>query len=119
MRFKTQQPRGIGKHRMRVRPGEALAGQQFQKLLGAPPSFLPNDIEAVWQIAEHGFVFIEVKPEVAGAARHLLFVNDLDGLVATIAHRGLEPAKREILSNGVRKVTYRDLDGNEMEFGGA
>jgi hypothetical protein len=97
----------------------AAAQAWYRQLFGAPPSFLPNDIEAVWQIAEHRFVFIGEQPERAGTARHLLFVDDLDGLVAAIAERGLDPAKRETLPNGVRKVAYRDPDGNEIEFGGA
>jgi len=50
---------------------------------------------------------------------HTLFVDDLDALVEQIASRGLDPAKRETYSNGVRKTTYRDLDGNEIGFGGA
>jgi hypothetical protein len=32
---------------------------------------------------------------------------------------GLEPDERLTYSNGVRKALYRDLDGNELEFGGA
>ena len=39
-------------------------------------------------------------------------------VVAQIAQRGLEPAKRETYSNGVRKMTYVDPDGNEIGFGG-
>jgi hypothetical protein len=34
--------------------------------------------------------------------------------VARIAERGLVPARRETYSNGVRKVAYRDPDGNEF-----
>ena len=30
----------------------------------------------------------------------------------------LDPAERETYSNGVRKTTYRDADGNEIGFGG-
>ena len=30
-----------------------------------------------------------------------------------------EPDERETYSNGVRKVLYRDPDGNELGFGGA
>jgi hypothetical protein len=48
-----------------------------------------------------------------------LFVDDLDALVAQITGRGLDPAKRETYPNGVRKITYRDADGNEIGFGGA
>jgi hypothetical protein len=46
-------------------------------------------------------------------------VDDLDALVAQIADQGVEPSKRETYSNGVRKVTYHDPDGNEIGFGGA
>jgi hypothetical protein len=48
-----------------------------------------------------------------------IFVDDLDARVAAIAARGLEPAARETYRNGVRKVTYRDADANEVGFGGA
>jgi hypothetical protein len=90
----------------------------YERLLGAAPSFLPNDVEAVWELAEHGYVYIEMRPEHAGHARHTLFVDDLDARVQAIAVRGIEPALRETYDNGVRKVTYRDPDGNEIGFGG-
>ena len=48
-----------------------------------------------------------------------IFADDLDALVDGIASRGIEPAKRETYSNGVRKVTFRDPDGNEIGYGGA
>jgi catechol 2,3-dioxygenase-like lactoylglutathione lyase family enzyme len=97
----------------------ATAQAWYEKLFGAPPSFRPNDTEAVWELAEHRSVFIELRPEHAGHAQHTLFVDDLDATVAAIAARGLEPAKRETYENGVRKASYRDPDGNEIDYGGA
>lgn len=97
----------------------AAALAWYERLFGAPPSFFPIDGEAVWELAEHRFLFIELQPEHAGHARHLAFVDDLDALVAQIAERGLAPAQRETLANGVRKAAYRDADGNAFEFGGA
>jgi catechol 2,3-dioxygenase-like lactoylglutathione lyase family enzyme len=97
----------------------AAALAWYEKLFGSPPAFLPNDVEAVWEMAEHRYVYIEHLPEHAGHARHTLFVADLDGVVAGIAGRGLEPANRETYDNGVRKITYRDPDGNEIGYGGA
>jgi catechol 2,3-dioxygenase-like lactoylglutathione lyase family enzyme len=91
----------------------------YERLLGAGPSFLPNDVEAVWEVAEHRYLYIELLPEHAGHARHTLFVQDLDARVEQMAARGLEPAQRETYDNGVRKITYRDPDGNEIGFGGA
>lgn len=91
----------------------------YERLLGSPPAFFPNDIEAVWELAEHRYLVIEQRPEHAGHAMHTIFVDDFDALVAQIADRGLEPAKRETYSNGVRKATHCDPDGNELGYGGA
>ena len=90
----------------------------YELLLGCPPAFLPNDIEAVWEIAEHRYVFIKVLPEHAGHAFNLTFLSDLDSFIDQVSARGLNPTKRETLSNGVRKVIYNDPDGNEVGFGG-
>ena len=91
----------------------------YERLLGSPPTFFAHDTEAVWELAEQRSVYIVQLPERAGHAMHTLFVDDLDARVAQIAARGLDPAERETYSNGVRKVTYRDPDGNEIGFGGA
>jgi catechol 2,3-dioxygenase-like lactoylglutathione lyase family enzyme len=96
----------------------ATAVAWYERLLGAEPSFLPNDTEAVWEIAEHRYVFIEVRPENAGHAIHTLFVSDFDSRISEIAARGLRPAKSETYENGVRKATFRDPDGNEIGYGG-
>ncbi len=90
-----------------------------ERLLGGPPSFLPNDIEAVWQVTDHGYLYIRVQPEHAGHAIHTLFVEDLDDRLAGIAQRGLEPFEHEEYDNGVRKVTFRDPDGNLLSLAGS
>jgi hypothetical protein len=91
----------------------------YEQFFGGRPSFLPNDTEAVWEVAEHRYVYIVQDPERAGNALVLSFVDDLDDRVAEIARRGIEPAKREAPSSGVTKVIYKDADGNEISFGGA
>ncbi len=90
----------------------------YETLFGSPPSFFPHDTEAVWELAEHRSMYIVQQPERAGHAMHTIIVDDLDTLVAEIAKRGLEAAKQETYSNGVRKTTYVDPDGNEIGFGG-
>ena len=97
----------------------AAALTWYERLLGYPPAFFPHDTEAVWELAEHRYFYIVRQPEHAGHARHTLFVADLDTLVAQITGRGLDPAQRETYASGVRKITYRDPDGNEIGFGGA
>ncbi|MBD2705413.1 VOC family protein [Spirosoma sp. BT702] len=45
----------------------------YQRLFGCEPSFLPNDVEAVWQLAEHLFTYIighnQTNSRAAGAGK--------------------------------------------------
>jgi hypothetical protein len=97
----------------------AAARPWYERLLGGDPSFTPHETEAVWELAEHRYLYIVEDAERAGRAIHLLFVEDLDACVAEIASRGLEPDERETYPGKARKATYRDADGNEISFGGA
>ena len=69
--------------------------------------------------AEDRSVYVVEHADGAGNCVVTIFVDDLDARVAAIAARGIEPDGREMYSNGVRKVLYRDPDGNEVGFGGA
>jgi predicted enzyme related to lactoylglutathione lyase len=90
----------------------------YEKLFGSPPTYVVSDTEALWEVTRHGSVVVELRPERAGRAFHTLFVDDLDARVAGISARGIEPADRETYGNGVRKVIYRDPEGNELGIGG-
>jgi len=91
----------------------------YERLFGAPPTYVAGDAEAVWELAEHRSVAVEHRPEHAGHALHTVFVDDFDARVAGMADRGIEPTTRETYGNGVRKATYHDPEGNEIGFGGA
>ena len=58
----------------------------YEQFFGARPSFLPNDTEAVWEVAEHRYVYIVQQPERAGNALVLSFVDDLGDRVAGLAN---------------------------------
>ena len=90
----------------------------WERLLGGPPTFSATPTEAVWEIAPHRWLVVEERPEHAGHATHTVFVSDLDERVAAIRARGIDPHERETYDNGVRKIIYRDPDGNEIGFGG-
>ncbi len=102
---------------LRVRNFQA-ARAWYERLLGEP-TFSPHATEAVWTLAEDRSVYVVEHAEGAGNGVVTIFVDDLDARVAAIAARGIEPDERETYSNGVRKVLYRDPDGNEVGFGGA
>jgi catechol 2,3-dioxygenase-like lactoylglutathione lyase family enzyme len=96
----------------------AAAQAWYEKLLGSAPAFFPNDVEAVWELAEHRYLYIELLPERAGHALITVFVGDFDARLAGVSERGLAPAKQETYENGVRKAIFHDPDGNEVSFGG-
>jgi catechol 2,3-dioxygenase-like lactoylglutathione lyase family enzyme len=103
---------------IRVREYDA-AKSWYERLLGREPAFSPHATEAVWELAEHRYLYILEDRDTPGAGMITIFVDDLDALVAEISSRGLEPAEQETYANGVRKTIYRDADGNEIGFGGA
>lgn len=90
----------------------------YENLLGASPSFYPNDTEAVFDVAEHAYLYVEVLPDKAGHGFATLFVEDFDELLSAIATRGIEPTSVETYDNGVRKAIFTDPDGNEVGLGG-
>ena len=73
----------------------ASALKWYQRLLGAEPSFYPNDAEAVGMI----------------------WVDDPQAEAARIAERGLEPDDVERYGT-VWKYVFHDADGNETGIGG-
>jgi hypothetical protein len=94
----------------------AAAPHWYEQLLGSPPAFFSRNTEAVRELAEHRYLYIVQRPEHAGHARHTLFVDDLDTIIAQIADRGRDPALPETALHGVRKITRRDPDGNQSGF---
>jgi hypothetical protein len=69
---------------IRVRDYEA-AKSWYERLLGKAPTFFPNATEAVWELAEHRYVFIVEDRDAAGGANNLIWVDDLEALVAEIS----------------------------------
>jgi catechol 2,3-dioxygenase-like lactoylglutathione lyase family enzyme len=93
----------------------------YERLLGEPRTFEATDTEYVWTLSEHRSIYVELLPERAGYAMVTAFFadpNDLDRFVKSAAARGIQPETTETYGNGVRKVIYRDPDGNEVGFGG-
>jgi catechol 2,3-dioxygenase-like lactoylglutathione lyase family enzyme len=89
----------------------------YERLLGGEPAFSPHATEAVWELAEHRYLFIVEDRERAGGATITILVDDLDAAAAEIASRGLEPDEHETYSHGAQKAIYRDADGNEIAYG--
>src|SRR5690606_38246727 len=80
----------------------------YQRLFGKPPSFLPNETEAVWAIGANRWIYIIVAPERAGGAIQTIICDDLETLIEEIAGRGIDYVEEETPAEGVRKVMYND-----------
>jgi hypothetical protein len=93
------------------------AVEWYERLLGRAPSFFPNDVEAVWQLAEDRYVYIIEDHQRAGGAVCMIWVDDPVAEVAKIAERGLEPDDLE-KHDTVWKYVFHDAHGNEIGIGG-
>jgi hypothetical protein len=89
----------------------------YKRLLGAEPAFYPNDIEAVWRLAEDRYVYIIQDLDRAGGAVSMIWVDDPATEVARISERGVEPVGVE-KHDSVWKYVFHDSDGNETGIGG-
>lgn len=93
------------------------AVEWYQRLLGREPAFYPNEIEAVWQLAEDRYVYTIEDHQRAGGGVGMIWVDDPVAEVAKIAERGLEPDSVE-KHDTVWKYVFHDVDGNETGIGG-
>ncbi len=89
----------------------------YERLLGAAPSFCPNDVEAVWQLAEDRYVYVIQDAKRAGGAVSMIWVDDPVSEVASIVTRGVHPVDVE-KHDQVWKYVFHDADGNEIGIGG-
>jgi hypothetical protein len=88
----------------------------YEPLLGRPPTFLPNDAEAVWQLADTASVYLLADESRAGRGVVALVIDDLDARLAEMAGRGIENWTLEEIPESGRKATIHDPDGNEVSF---
>jgi hypothetical protein len=88
----------------------------YERLFGSPPSFYPNDVEAVWQLGEHMWIYIIVDAGRAGRSIQNVMGDDLDTLISEISKRGIDFDKDDHPADNTRKVIYFDPDGNEIGF---
>jgi hypothetical protein len=100
-----------------VRVGQiAQARAWYERLLGEEPAFFPNDVEAVWAVGEHRWLYLLEDAAKAGSALVTIMVADLDATAEAISVRGVDPTELEDYGEA-RKYVFHDPDGNEIGIG--
>src|SRR5579859_3347247 len=92
------------------------AAAWYERLLGRPPTFLPNEVEAVWQVADTASVYLLAEAEQAGRGILTLVVDNLEASRAEIAGRGIETGAIEEIPGAGRKSVVSDPDGNTVSI---
>ena len=90
------------------------AAAWYERLFGRPPTSLPNEVEAVWQVADTASVYLLADAERAGPGILTLVVDELEASLAEIAGRGIETGAIEEISGAGRKSVISDPDGNAI-----
>ena len=89
----------------------------YERLLGRPPDVIVTEHEAMWQVANTGWIYVVGDTKRAGHALLTLLVDDLEDQVAALADRGLAPGAIETAPGVVRKAVIIDPEGNRITFG--
>ena len=95
----------------------AAALPWYEQFFGGKPSFLPNDIEAVWEVAENA-TSTSCRTRIGQGTPWCCRSSTTSTTGSPDLSTGHRPAKRETYDGGVTKVIYRDAEGNEISFGG-
>ena len=94
-----------------------VAIEFYERLLGTPPTILPNDDEAAWQLTGGGWLYVLRDADRAGRAVVTVLVDDFDERLARAAAAGIEPGPVEIVAGSVRTTWITDPDGNRVQIG--
>ncbi|MGZ4678416.1 MAG: VOC family protein [Acidimicrobiia bacterium] len=92
----------------------------YEQLFGRAGDNLPMEGRLVeWRVTDHGWVQVTHDPDRAGSGLLNFAVDDLDGHIAEIADRGLQPAPIETVNKGVQLSALHDPDGNVITLIGS
>ena len=89
----------------------------YERLLGRPPDVIVTDNEAMWQVANTGWIYVVGDTGRAGHALLTLLVDDLEDHVAALAQRGLAIGAIDTVPGVVRKAVIIDPEGNSITLG--
>lgn len=88
----------------------------YQQLFGRPPDFVPNDVEAVWQVADTASVYILADGSRVGGGDVNLIVDNLSATLAGLTSRNIRTGPVVVIDGVGRKSRVFDPEGNSIWF---
>jgi hypothetical protein len=94
-----------------------VAAAWYERLFGRVADNLPMAGQLIeWRVTESGWLQVTRDPARAGSGLLNLAVEDLPGLHAELASRGLSASAIEVVKKDVRLAALTDPDGNTITF---
>jgi catechol 2,3-dioxygenase-like lactoylglutathione lyase family enzyme len=88
----------------------------YERLFGRPPDVIVKEDEAMWQVAEAGWVYVIADSRRAGKALLALLVKNLEDHLAILAERGITAGAIETEPGLYRAVIVADPDGSMIKL---
>jgi predicted enzyme related to lactoylglutathione lyase len=88
----------------------------YVRFFDRSPDVVPNDAEAMWQVAGAGWLYLLEDPARAGQGVVTISVSDLEGAVRDLAARGISATSIESVGDAGRKAKTTDPDGNNIDL---
>src|SRR3954453_4216186 len=89
----------------------------YKRFFGRPPDVIVKENEAMWQVADRGWIYVVGDTSRAGKALLTLLVDNLENHVAELGERGLAPGAIDTVPGLYRKVVITDPEGNMITLG--
>jgi predicted enzyme related to lactoylglutathione lyase len=89
----------------------------YKRFFGRPPDVIVTENEAMWQVADRGWIYVVGDTNRAGKALLTLLVDDLEDHVAELKERGLAPGAIDTVPGLYRKAVITDPEGNMISLG--
>ncbi|MFI5509321.1 VOC family protein [Mycobacterium sp. NPDC051804] len=93
-----------------------VSSRWYEALFGRPADNNPMPTLAEWQVVPGAWVQVFVDDSRAGSGQLNFAVDDLQGHMATLRERGLEPGDVTDASKGVHLSALTDPDGNSISL---
>src|SRR4051794_15300742 len=89
----------------------AAAIAWYERLFGRPPDVVVKEDEAMWQVAEAGWIYVVADGARAGNGLVTVLIDDLDARLGELAQRGVSAGPVETVGGGVRRAAVTDPEG--------